>query len=114
MSTVARDSTGVPFDAFNLSAGAARGMNLAVGVEQKTVALGDAGQGTQTAVLITCESATWVKSGAAPTATIDPTACTLLAPGISYYFTVGRGHKISALLHTGSPDSVISITEFVA
>lgn len=114
MSSLSLDSRGYPMDMFNLSTGVARGLSLVAGVEQKTAAMGDSGQGTQTAVMIMAEAAVWVKSGSNPTAAIDPTTSTLLLPAIPYYFTVPRGHKISAILHTGSPNSVISITEFVA
>lgn len=114
MSTLAVDSRGHVMDMFNLSSGTARGLSLVSGgAAVQTAALGNTNQALQTAVLIMCEAATWVKAGSNPTAAIDPATSTLLAPGIPYYFSVSRNDKISAILNTGEPDAVISITEFL-
>jgi hypothetical protein len=113
MSKLIQDDFGNIIQAFNLSGAIPRGLSLVVGAAQQTAALGQVtNQSKKCIVLIMCEAATWVLAGDNPTAAVNPATCTLLAPGIPYYFAVSRGQKISAFLNTGEPDSVISITEF--
>ena len=113
MSTLARDNQGNVIQTFRLSGAVLRGLSLVAGAAQQTVALGGTTNQAQEAVLlIMCEAATWVLAGTNPTAAINPATSTLLAPGIPYYFTITKGQKLSAILHTGEPNSIISITEF--